>query len=47
MEIPKGFLAALQHDPAALAYHGTLKRQQLFTIYYQLASATRPERSIS
>ena len=43
MEIPEDFLAALQQDPAALAFYGTLKRQQLFTIYYRLTSAKRPE----
>ena len=43
MEIPEDFLAALQQDPAALAFYGTLKRQQLFTIYYRLTSAMRPE----
>ena len=43
MEMPQDFLAALQQDPAALAFYGTLKRQQLFTIYYRLTSAKRPE----
>ncbi len=43
MEIPADFLAALQQDPAALAFYGTLKRQQLFAIYYRLTSAKRPE----
>ena len=43
MVIPEDFLAALQQDPAALAFYGTLKRQQLFTIYYRLTSAKRPE----
>nr|WP_315471790.1 YdeI/OmpD-associated family protein [uncultured Rhodoferax sp.] len=43
MEIPEDFLAALQQDPAALAFYGTLKRQQLFSIYYRLTSAKRPE----
>jgi uncharacterized protein YdeI (YjbR/CyaY-like superfamily) len=43
MEIPEDFLAALQQDPAALAFYGTLKRQQLFTIYYRLTSAKRAE----
>jgi uncharacterized protein YdeI (YjbR/CyaY-like superfamily) len=43
MEIPEEFLAALQQDPAALAFYGTLKRQQLFAIYYRLTSAKRPE----
>jgi uncharacterized protein YdeI (YjbR/CyaY-like superfamily) len=36
-------LAALQQDPVAHAFYGTLKRQQLFTIYYRLTSAKRPE----
>ncbi len=43
MEIPEDFLAALQQDPAALAFYATLKRQQLFAIYYRLTSAKRPE----
>lgn len=43
MVIPEDFLAALQQDPAALAFYGTLKRQQLFTIYYRLTSAKRAE----
>lgn len=43
MVIPEDFLAALQQDPAALAFYATLKRQQLFTIYYRLTSAKRPE----
>ena len=43
MVIPEDFLAALQQDPAALAFYATLKRQQLFAIYYRLTSAKRPE----
>jgi uncharacterized protein YdeI (YjbR/CyaY-like superfamily) len=43
MVIPGDFLAALQQDSAALAFYGTLKRQQLFAIYYRLTSAKRPE----
>ncbi|WP_296510192.1 YdeI/OmpD-associated family protein [Rhodoferax sp.] len=43
MEIPEDFLAALQQHPAALAFYATLKRQQLFTIYYRLTSAKRAE----
>lgn len=43
MEIPEDFLAALQQDPAARAFYATLKRQQLFTIYYRLTSAKRAE----
>lgn len=43
MVIPEDFLAALQQDPAALAFYATLKRQQLFTIYYRLTSAKRAE----
>ncbi|MDT7513625.1 YdeI/OmpD-associated family protein [Rhodoferax mekongensis] len=43
MVIPEDFLAALQQDPAAQAFYATLKRQQLFTIYYRLNSAKRPE----
>jgi uncharacterized protein YdeI (YjbR/CyaY-like superfamily) len=43
MEMPQDFLTALQQDPAALAFYATLKRQQLFTIYYRLNSAKRVE----
>lgn len=43
MEIPEDFLAALQQDPTAHAFYATLKRQQLFTIYYRLTSAKRAE----
>ena len=43
MVIPEDFLAALQKDPAAQAFYATLKRQQLFAIYYRLTSAKRPE----
>lgn len=43
MVIPEDFLAALQQDPAALAFYATLKRQQLFSIYYRLTSAKRAE----
>jgi uncharacterized protein YdeI (YjbR/CyaY-like superfamily) len=42
MVIPEDFLAALQNDPAALAFYATLKRQSLFTIYHRLHSAKRP-----
>ena len=41
MVMPKDFLAALQRDPAAHAFYATLKRQQLFPIYYRLTSAKR------
>jgi uncharacterized protein YdeI (YjbR/CyaY-like superfamily) len=43
MVIPEDFLAALQQNPAAHAFYATLKRQQLFTIYYRLTSAKRSE----
>jgi uncharacterized protein YdeI (YjbR/CyaY-like superfamily) len=43
MVMPEDFLTALQQDPVAQAFYGTLKRQQLFTIYYRLTSAKRPE----
>ncbi|MFZ2220899.1 MAG: YdeI/OmpD-associated family protein [Rhodoferax sp.] len=43
MVMPEDFLAALQNDPAAHAFYATLKRQQLFTIYYRLTSAKQPE----
>lgn len=43
MVMPEDFLAALQQDPAAQAFYATLKRQQLFTIYYRLTSAKRVE----
>jgi uncharacterized protein YdeI (YjbR/CyaY-like superfamily) len=43
MVMPEDFLAALQQAPAAHAFYATLKRQQLFTIYYRLTSAKRAE----
>lgn len=43
MEMPQDFLAALQQDPVAYAFYGTLKRQAQFAIYYRLHSAKRPE----
>jgi uncharacterized protein YdeI (YjbR/CyaY-like superfamily) len=43
MEMPEDFLAALQQHPAVLAFYATLKRQQLFTIYYRLTSAKRAQ----
>ena len=43
MVMPEDFLAALQQDPAAHAFYATLKRQQLFTIYYRLTRAKRAE----
>ena len=43
MVIPKDFLAALQQDPAAHAFYGTLKRASQFTIYYRLHSAKRSD----
>ena len=43
MVMPEDFLAALQQDPAAHAFYGTLKRQSLFTIYHLLHSAKRSE----
>lgn len=43
MVIPEDFLAALHQDAAAHAFYATLKRQQLFTIYYRLASAKQVE----
>ena len=36
-------MANRQQDPAAEAFYGTLKRQNLFTIYHRLHSAKRPE----
>lgn len=43
MVIPEDFLEALQQDPAAQAFYGTLKRQSQFAIYYRLHNAKRPE----
>ena len=43
MVMPEDFLAVLQQDTEAYAFYATLKRQQLFTIYYRLTSAKRPE----
>lgn len=43
MVVPEDFLEALQKDPAAHAFYATLKRQDLFAIYYRLHTAKRPQ----
>ena len=43
MEIPEDFLMALNELPRAKKFFATLNRQNLFSIYYRLQSAKRPE----
>jgi uncharacterized protein YdeI (YjbR/CyaY-like superfamily) len=43
MEIPKDFIAALNKLPRAKKFFATLNRQNLFSIYYRLQSAKKPE----
>jgi uncharacterized protein YdeI (YjbR/CyaY-like superfamily) len=43
MEIPQDFLAALNKLPGAKKFFATLNRQNLFSIYYRLQSAKKPE----
>jgi len=43
MTIPEDVLDALETMPAAKAFFETLDRRNLFTIYYRLHSAKRPE----
>lgn len=43
MALPTDFLRALDERPAAKAFFATLKRAQIYSIYYHLHSATRPE----
>ncbi|NDV00157.1 YdeI/OmpD-associated family protein [Pseudoroseicyclus tamaricis] len=43
MEVPADFLAALEERPEAKARYASLKRAELFLIYYRLHSAKRPE----
>jgi len=43
MVIPQDFLAELAKDPKAQAMYDTLNRQNLFTIYYRVTSAKKPE----
>ena len=43
MVVPADFMEALQSDPAAQAFYATLKRQDLFAIYYRLHTAKRPQ----
>lgn len=43
MEIPEDFLAALDKLPKAKSFFATLNRQNLFSIYYRLHSAKKPE----
>lgn len=43
MEIPEDFLKALNELPRAKKFFATLNRQNLFSIYYRLQSAKKPE----
>lgn len=43
MEIPEDFLMALNKLPRAKKFFSTLNRQNLFSIYYRLHSAKKPE----
>jgi len=43
MEIPEDFITALNTLPKAKKFFSTLNRQNLFSIYYRLHSAKRPE----
>lgn len=43
MEIPQDFLTALNKHPKAKKFFATLDRKNLFSIYYRLQSAKRPE----
>lgn len=43
MEIPEDFLMALNKLPKAKKFFATLNRQNLFSIYYRLQSAKKPE----
>ncbi len=43
MEIPEDFLTALNNFPKAKKFFETLNRQNLFSIYYRLHSAKKPE----
>ena len=43
MEIPEDFLIALDKRPRAKKFFATLNRQNLFSIYYRLQSAKKPE----
>ena len=43
MVVPGDFLAALGENPAALQFYGTLNQQNLYAIYYRLATAKKPE----
>jgi uncharacterized protein YdeI (YjbR/CyaY-like superfamily) len=43
MTIPQDFLDALEKRPAAKAFFQTLDRKNLYTIYYRLHTAKRPE----
>ena len=43
MTIPKDFLDALEAMPAAKAFFQALDRKHLYSIYYRLHTAKRPE----
>ena len=43
MEIPEDFLMALNKKPIAKSFFATLNKQNLFSIYYRLHTAKKPE----
>lgn len=43
MEMPEDFMMALNKLPKAKNFFATLNRQNLFSIYYRLHSAKKPE----
>lgn len=43
MEVPEDFMAALNKLPKAKNFFATLNRHNLFSIYYRLHSAKKPE----
>lgn len=43
MEMPKDFMTALNKLPRAKKFFATLNKQNLFSIYYRLHSAKKPE----
>jgi uncharacterized protein YdeI (YjbR/CyaY-like superfamily) len=43
MTIPRDFMDALETRPAAKAFFATLDRKNLYSIYYRLQTAKRPE----
>ncbi len=43
MELPDDFLHALDENPVAKKFFATLKRADVYRIYYRLHTAKRPE----